>query len=380
MSEKSQREEKVEISPDQKSVWVCLEIKDQEIAEWILNFEEGQRVEEIKRALKIGVLAVISVFAGNVNTLLTKFVEAGAKEALRQIVIEEITPHIDKMKEQLQAPGIGKVFEEAQVKSFLDTLTRGAGDHLEHLGTVPEKDGSKKGDYRISVLINPSPQSYPNSGGGRSPGRKSCGQTVPSEEIAGYIIIEAKWRKEEKKPYSFEDAKEIIRKALDTRLADLSKEKPAVGILIIAHEKHTPTGYSFVILDYPDGHERGKIVVAWGVDIAYAYRLARIWIIEEYLRRKSNSESRIQLEGALDKIRQFRERIQEALEKLNNAKQKAKNIQEEAQKIEEDLTQIAIDQLEKSVSSAERIISDILNNPLFWQRSSDEMIPASENG
>ena len=238
MSEKSQRKEKVEISPDQKSVWVCLEIKDQEIAEWILNFEEGQRVEAMKQALKIGVLAAISAFVGkgsllldglreqifqrlteiskqldpdNVNALLTRFVETGAKEAFRQIVKEEITTPIDKMIEQLQAPtSRGRVFEEKQVMSFLKNLTQAAGDRLEHLGTVPEKDGSKKGDYRISVLPNPSPQSYPKpSGGGRSPGRR--GQTVPSEEIAGYIIIEAKWRKEERKGYTSGEAELVFR-------------------------------------------------------------------------------------------------------------------------------------------------------------------------
>jgi len=175
------------------------------------------------------------------------------------------------------------------------------------------------------------------------------------------------------------EAEEIIKDALDTRLNEDEKNKPVVGILVIAHEEHTPTGYSLVILDYPDDGKEGKIVVVWE-DIAYAYRLARIWIIEEYLRRKSRSEFRKRLEDALNEIGQFRKDAQKALEKLNNAKRRAKNIQEEAQKIGEDLTQIAIDQLEKSVRSAEGIINDILNNPLFWQRSSDEMIPAAENG
>ena len=216
------------------------------------------------------------------------------KETIRQTLepvqsmVEQIRGDILRIMERLggMTPEKGKAFEVSAVAELLHKATSVTGDTCDHVG----KD-NKPGDWLITVHY---------------------GSVINRQQI-GKIVIEAKDTNRNRSQVD-----DDLNRAMTQRNAD-------VGILIFARPDQNPYELPFAVLD----ENCSKIVCVWdeqGLNFNFAYQLARLQILENYLR------SVAQVDWA-NLRRQIHEIINEA-EQMDDIANKARLAKERAQEAE----------------------------------------------
>ncbi|MEJ7614987.1 MAG: hypothetical protein SQA66_15265 [Candidatus Fervidibacter sacchari] len=216
------------------------------------------------------------------------------KETIRQTLepvqsmVEQIRGDILRIMERLggMTPEKGKAFEVSAVAELLHKATSVTGDTCDHVG----KD-NKPGDWLITVHY---------------------GSVINRQQI-GKIVIEAKDTNRNRSQVD-----DDLNRAMTQRNAD-------VGILIFARPDQNPYELPFAVLD----ENCSKIVCVWdeqGLNFNFAYQLARLQILENYLR------SAAQVDWA-NLRRQIHEIINEA-EQMDDIANKARLAKERAQEAE----------------------------------------------
>ena len=216
------------------------------------------------------------------------------KETIRQTLepvqsmVEQIRGDILRIMERLggMTPEKGKAFEVSAVAELLHKATSVTGDTCDHVG----KD-NKPGDWLITVHYG----------------------SVLNRQQVGKIVIEAKDTNRNRSQVD-----DDLNRAMTQRNAD-------VGILIFARPDQNPYELPFAVLD----ENCSKIVCVWdeqGLNFNFAYQLARLQILENYLR------SVAQVDWA-NLRRQIHEIINEA-EQMDDIANKARLAKERAQEAE----------------------------------------------
>jgi len=216
------------------------------------------------------------------------------KETIRQTLepvqsmVEQIRGDILRIMERLggMTPEKGKAFEVSAVAELLHKATSVTGDTCDHVG----KD-NKPGDWLITVHYG----------------------SVLNRQQIGKIVIEAKDTNRNRSQVD-----DDLNRAMTQRNAD-------VGILIFARPDQNPYELPFAVLD----ENCSKIVCVWdeqGLNFNFAYQLARLQILENYLR------SVAQVDWA-NLRRQIHEIINEA-EQMDDIANKARLAKERAQEAE----------------------------------------------
>jgi len=216
------------------------------------------------------------------------------KETIRQTLepvqsmVEQIRGDILRIMERLggMTPEKGKAFEVSAVAELLHKATSVTGDTCDHVG----KD-NKPGDWLITVHYG----------------------SVLNRQQIGKIVIEAKDTNRNRSQVD-----DDLNRAMTQRNAD-------VGILIFARPDQNPYELPFAVLD----ENCSKIVCVWdeqGLNFNFAYQLARLQILENYLR------SAAQVDWA-NLRRQIHEIINEA-EQMDDIANKARLAKERAQEAE----------------------------------------------
>ncbi|MEZ8218208.1 hypothetical protein B0813_001745 [Candidatus Fervidibacteria bacterium JGI MDM2 SSWTFF-3-K9] len=216
------------------------------------------------------------------------------KETIRQTLepvqsmVEQIRGDILRIMERLggMTPEKGKAFEVSAVAELLHKATSVTGDTCDHVG----KD-NKPGDWLITVHYG----------------------SVLNRQQIGKIVIEAKDTNRNRSQVD-----DDLNRAMTQRNAD-------VGILIFARPDQNPYELPFAVLD----ENCSKLVCVWdeqGLNFNFAYQLARLQILENYLR------SAAQVDWASLR-RQIHEIINEA-EQMDDIANKARLAKERAQEAE----------------------------------------------
>ncbi len=205
-----------------------------------------------------------------------------------QSMVEQIRGDILRIMERLggMTPEKGKAFEVSAVAELLHKATSVTGDTCDHVG----KD-NKPGDWLITVHYG----------------------SVLNRQQIGKIVIEAKDTNRNRSQVD-----DDLNRAMTQRNAD-------VGILIFARPDQNPYELPFAVLD----ENCSKIVCVWdeqGLNFNFAYQLARLQILENYLR------SAAQVDWASLR-RQIHEIINEA-EQMDDIANKARLAKERAQEAE----------------------------------------------
>ncbi|MFA0742443.1 MAG: hypothetical protein DFNUSKGM_002566, partial [Candidatus Fervidibacter sacchari] len=216
------------------------------------------------------------------------------KETIRQTLepvqsmVEQIRGDILRIMERLGgiAPERGRAFEVTALSDLLHRATSVTGDACDHVG----RDG-RAGDWLITVHYG----------------------SVLNRQQIGKIVIEAKDTNRNRSQVD-----DDLNRAMNQRNAD-------VGILIFARPDQNPYELPFAVLD----ENCSKIVCVWdeqGLNFNFAYQLARLQILENYLR------SAAQVDWA-NLLRQIHEIINEA-EQMDEIANKARLAKERAQEAE----------------------------------------------
>jgi len=238
------------------------------------------------------------------------------KETIRQTIepvqsmIEQIRDNMLKIVERLGgiAPEKGRAFETIAVADLLHRATSVTGDTCDHVG----RDG-RAGDWLITVYY---------------------GSTSNRQQI-GRIIVEAKDTKR-----SRSEVDDDFNKAMTQRSAD-------VGILIFARPDQNPYELPFAVLD----ETCSKLVCVWdeqGLNFNFAYQLARLQIIENYLRSTAQvdwASLRRQIRVIIDEA----EQMEEIINKARLAKERAQEAENLSREIKRRLIQ-RLQALEREIS------------------------------
>jgi hypothetical protein len=235
-----------------------------------------------------------------------------AFEPLRS-TIEAIDENIIRIMERLGGivPQKGLAFESAAVADLLYKATSITGDLCEHVG----KD-NRPGDWLINVYYG----------------------SIADRQQIGKIVIEAKDTTIENR----KKVDEVLNKAMQQRSAD-------IGILVLARPEQNPYGLSFVVLD----DTCSKLVCVWdeqGLNFNFAYQLARLQIIENYLR----STAKLDLGNLRNQIQEIineTNQIDEIIHKASLAKDRAEEAENLSKRVKRNLIQKLKD-LERDIVSA----------------------------
>jgi len=226
------------------------------------------------------------------------------KEAIHQTLepvqstIEQIRDSVVRVMERLGGMALerGRVFEMSAVADLLRKATSVTGDTYDHVG----RDG-KAGDWLITVRYG----------------------SVSNRQRVGRVVVEAKDTKR-----SRSQADEDLNKAIAQRNAD-------VGILIFARPDQNPYELPFTVLD----ENCSKLVCVWdeqGLNFNFAYQLARLQIIENYLRSTLRVDWK-SLHGQIQEIIKEAERIDEITAKARLAKERAEEAEEISREVKRNL-------------------------------------------
>jgi len=147
--------------------------------------------------------------------------------------------------------------------------------------------------------------------------------SVSNRQRVGRVVVEAKDTKR-----SRSQADEDLNKAIAQRNAD-------VGILIFARPDQNPYELPFTVLD----ENCSKLVCVWdeqGLNFNFAYQLARLQIIENYLRSTLRVDWK-SLHGQIQEIIKEAERIDEITAKARLAKERAEEAEEISREVKRNL-------------------------------------------
>lgn len=218
-------------------------------------------------------------------------------ENIRQDIVE-IKTRLGGMRTEA-----GLAFEREAVGQLLKRATAVTGDSCEHVGR-----GGGAGDWIVEVRYG----------------------STQNRQTIGRIVIEAK----DATGYSPQRAKRELIEAMSNRKED-------IGILIFARRDQNPFDLPFTVLD--DNYS--QMVCVWdedGLNFNFAYQLARLCILENYLRATA------QVDWA-DLRHQVQEIIAEAerMDELTNKARLAKERAEEAEKLSNEIKRNLLRRLQR---------------------------------
>lgn len=208
--------------------------------------------------------------------------------------LDKVHDYVSRIGERLQVGHLqrGLAFERVVLGELLQNIVLITGDEIEHIGS-----NNRPGDWLIRVYY-----------GG-----------VNNRVNIGNIVIEVK---------DAERSKDEVRKDLEKAMKEREAE---VGILVFARLDQNPYNLSFNVID----KDYSKIVCVWdeeGLNLNFAYQLARLVLVEKYLRR----EKSVNWED-------FDKQIDEIVSEINsmdNAIDSAKRAKENADKTERSLREL----------------------------------------
>lgn len=208
--------------------------------------------------------------------------------------LDKVHDYVSRIGERLQVGHLqrGLAFERVVLGELLQNIVLITGDEIEHIGS-----NNRPGDWLIRVYY-----------GG-----------VNNRVNIGNIVIEVK---------DAERSKDEVRKDLEKAMKEREAE---VGILVFARLDQNPYNLSFNVVD----KDYSKIVCVWdeeGLNLNFAYQLARLVLVEKYLRR----EKSVNWED-------FDKQIDEIVSEINsmdNAIDSAKRAKENADKTERSLREL----------------------------------------
>jgi len=394
-------------------IFLQLFIADPEVFDWVSKVEEGERVDAVKRALKIGVTAMTSALVGSTNFMIRQALElwkAEMERALsegRERIVQSIA---DSFGSGVTQPVKEKIeeatrFVEDRIKEQIERLERrmdpsNPGSWLnvvqEVVNTVrgefdPERENSYL--WRVRKTLS---EFYGHDGEAIQRIRESFRQTVEPIQLIveqirenlirvmerlGGIVLEkgiafergsvgellyratsvtgdtcenvgrdfksGDWliKVYDKKGLNRRLIGKIVievkdtergRKAIDDDINSAIVQRGAdIGILIFARIEQNPYGLPFVILD----EDCSRMVCVWdkeGLNLNFAYQLARIKIREKHYR----SESQVDWEGLRKGVREVVsevERIDGIIDKARLAKERAREAENLSQEIKRNL-------------------------------------------
>lgn len=208
--------------------------------------------------------------------------------------LDKVHDYVSRIGERLQVGHLqrGLAFERVVLGELLQNIVLITGDEIEHIGS-----NNRPGDWLIRVYY-----------GG-----------VNNRVNIGNIVIEVK---------DAERSKDEVKKDLEKAMKEREAE---VGILVFARLDQNPYNLSFNVID----KDYSKIVCVWdeeGLNLNFAYQLARLVLVEKYLRR----EKSVNWED-------FDKQIDEIVSEINsmdNAIDSAKRAKENADKTERSLREL----------------------------------------
>lgn len=217
--------------------------------------------------------------------------------------LDKVHDHVSRIGERLQIGHLqrGLAFEREILGNLLENIVVITGDEIEHVGS-----SNRPGDWVIRVYY-----------GGIS-GRVNIGS----------IVIEVK---------DAERNKEEVRKDLEKAIKEREAE---VGILVFARLEQNPYRLSFNVIE----KDYSKMVCVWdeeGLNLNFAYQLARLVLIEKYLRREKSID-----------WNKFDKQIDEIIKEINemdSAIDTAKKAKENADKTERSLRELKENLLSKVI-------------------------------
>jgi hypothetical protein len=189
-------------------------------------------------------------------------------------ILNEISKTLEEIKIRLGGLSIskGRAFEKESIRDLLYRAISVTGDKCEYTGY-----DNRPGDWVIEVMYGNSP-------------------TV--RQSIGRVVIEAK----DVSSLTKSKVVEIINGAMKERVAD-------AGILLLAHISQNPYNLPFMAIT----DDFTKLVCVWdenGLNLNFAYQLARLIILEKHLRTSSEfdwSEFKRQLADIMSDIEKLSE-------------------------------------------------------------------------
>lgn len=208
--------------------------------------------------------------------------------------LDKVHDYVSRIGERLQVGHLqrGLAFERVVLGELLQNIVLITGDEIEHIGS-----NNRPGDWLIRVYY-----------GG-----------VNNRVNIGNIVIEVK---------DAERSKDEVRKDLEKAMKEREAE---VGILVFARLDQNPYNLSFNVID----KDYSKIVCVWdeeGLNLNFAYQLARLVLVEKYL-RKEKSVNWEDFDKQIDEI------VSE-INSMDNAIDSAKRAKENADKTERSLREL----------------------------------------
>lgn len=230
-----------------------------------------------------------------------------------QEAISRLQKDVDEIKVRLGGVSIQKgwAFEEESVGDLLKRVVSVTQDRCEHVG-----EDRRPGDWLITVY----------HGG------------IGSPRLIGRIVVEAK------------DTK-LGKSDVQNRLDNAMRARDAnVGIFIFARREQNPYDLPFTVLD----DKYTKMVCIWdeeGLNLGFAYQLARLCILENYLRSAAPgvdwTSLRQQVQDVLSEVR----RLDELGRHTRLAREHAEEAERLSREIEDNLLK-RVWKLQEAISQA----------------------------